>query len=109
MIVKSFERDVFLTRRFAASLFDQRQNFFADVVQADRLWLGAVLEVVVDDFFHVGAEIFPSVALGGEILGGGFGVVAAAIFLCYVEHDFAHYVKFAHGALRQLRVLRQFG
>jgi hypothetical protein len=78
-------------------LFDQVQDFFADVVEADGLGLGAVVKVVFDYLSNVGAEVFPSVALCGEIFGAGFGIEAATGFFCYVENDFAHYGKFAHG------------
>ncbi len=79
-------------------LLNQREDFFADVVEADGLGLGAVVEVVLDYFSNVGAEIFPSVALRGEIFGSGFGVVPACGFFCDVENDFAHYREFAHEA-----------
>ena len=51
-------------RDYLRMLFDQRENFFANVVEADGLRFGAVMKIVFDYFSYVGAEIFPSVALG---------------------------------------------
>ena len=51
-----------------APLLDQRENFFADVVEPDGLGLGAVVKILFDYFSDVGAEVFPGVALRREIL-----------------------------------------
>ena len=84
--------------RYAKGLLNEGENFFADVVEADRLRFWAVVEVALYDALYVDAEVFPGVALGGEIFGGGVGVVTAVGFFGDVENHFAHYGKFAHRA-----------